>query len=399
MKVYKVLFTPAEPWFFGNEKNFLFPNQSSSGSYSNSYFIKSEQMPSQSAVLGALRYIFIPVKKVKNKYNEQDFENNKKLIGGESFNIDSATTQEFGKIKKISPVFIVRDGKELIPAPLDHKNKFYNDESKENETNDFYTPFKEYKVCMTNKDYMLTAADYVAKDELASGFVSLADGKFYKTSDIFGSEDRVGINRADRKGGLFKKQYCFFRKVTKNTKSKKTDTHEYSFAVYAVIDDDKLDGGIFDVTMGQGKSPFSVSFEEVCDADRLKDGKSPIENHAEDFLKEKHCKLVFSDEQQKIETGKCKLIYCLSDAVISTPYDKTVFAATKTKDYRAFLSKPNGIVEKGEKLHRLIKAGSVFISTTADEWVNSIKNENVEQIGFNNFVVINIGGKTNEQDF
>ena len=48
-KTYLVKFKPLEPYFFGNEKSFIFPkdeNQTSYQQLANSYYIKGENTPS-----------------------------------------------------------------------------------------------------------------------------------------------------------------------------------------------------------------------------------------------------------------------------------------------------------------------------------------------------------------
>ena len=41
MKTYLVTLTPQEPYFFGNEKTFLFDKEKNQGQRGNSYYIRS----------------------------------------------------------------------------------------------------------------------------------------------------------------------------------------------------------------------------------------------------------------------------------------------------------------------------------------------------------------------
>ena len=61
MSVYKISFIPSGPYFFGNEKSFIYPG-SENDKFGTLYYIKGENLPSQSTVLGALRYILLPEK-------------------------------------------------------------------------------------------------------------------------------------------------------------------------------------------------------------------------------------------------------------------------------------------------------------------------------------------------
>lgn len=374
---YKVTFNAAESWFFGNEKNFIVPDQKNGKDYSNSYFIKSEFLPSQTAVLGVLRYILIPNKKPMWQYNEYDKQKNAECIGKTSFDPDSKDIQEFGKIKKISPVFIIRDGETLIPVPLDHI--LYHKENDKDVKNNKYTPFTKYTAHQTSEDKKLTASEYDAKAGLTDGFVSLADGTVYRNSDIFVTDERTGINRSLTEKGFFKKQYVAFKTVTKEEKNNKTvrTPHKCSFAVYAEIDE-QLDGKQFTVTMGQGKSPFTVKFEQ---------SENTLCNDAESFIGEAGTRHI---TELDISPSDCSLLYCLSDCFISEPYDGTLFAVTEVKDYRAFKTNDNGKVEKGALLHRLIKAGSVFIVPNSQNPLTDRVNKNASNIGFN--TILNIGG-------
>ena len=134
MATYLIKFKPIDPWFFGNEKSFAFPGSTAESGYRVSYFARSETLPSQSAILGTLRYLMLPHKKAWKDYSEDEIKQNNDAVGKESFDIDykpteSEPTQEFGCIKKISPVFIMKNDEILIPLPLVHNAKKSDDTS------------------------------------------------------------------------------------------------------------------------------------------------------------------------------------------------------------------------------------------------------------------------------
>ena len=61
MAVYKVLFHPIEPYFLGNERSFGFDKGNIR------YYAESKEMPSQSTILGTLRYLGL--KHVKSDFD------------------------------------------------------------------------------------------------------------------------------------------------------------------------------------------------------------------------------------------------------------------------------------------------------------------------------------------
>ena len=113
MKTYLVTQTPQEPFFFGNEKTFLF-KEDNQGQRGNSYFIRSERTPLQSTLMGMMRYILMPYKDYDHPME------NSPVIGSESFKID-AENQSFGVIKKLHPLFLMKDGEKYAVTPYDCK--------------------------------------------------------------------------------------------------------------------------------------------------------------------------------------------------------------------------------------------------------------------------------------
>ncbi len=362
---YKITFRPVEPYFFGNEKNFIFPGQEKGKAYASSYFIRSEKTPSQSTILGALRYIFLPYKwkdltgdNVENKKKE-----NKAAVGEESFNLSAGKLQSFGKIKKISPIFIC--GKNdfgedvtLIPTPMDHNKTKKVSERVNPKTGKSilkYEPFREYIQVETSENVKLYANDFDVKEGLEHSYVSVENGEIYDESDIFVADLRIGINRFKEKDGFFKKEYRMLK-------------GDFSFAVYAELDAEEPQPQC--VFLGQGKSAFMVTFEKEANG---------LEEKVKAFLERyKH-----SDEQ---------LIYCFGDTYVSDFADNEVlFCAVDTRDYRSFTTEGKGQFKKDDKLYKLLKAGSIVITKNASEWVSKNTDENAQNIGFNTFVIS--GGK------
>ena len=329
MKTYLVTLAPEEPYFFGNEKTFLFENEANQGQRGNSYYIRSERTPLQSTLMGMMRFLLMPYK--DHRHPEQ----NAPVIGSESFKID-ATDQSFGVIKKIYPLFLMKDEEKLIVTPFD---------CKPNVT--MYTPFSDYQSIMTADGEKLFAPGYDPKEGLADSYLRLSDGRLVSCSDIFRAETRVGNQNATagkNEKGFFKKEYCCLK-------------DGYRFAFYVDLDDSaKLPAGKTQAFLGQGKSLFNVSFEEQ-----------------ENTLAEDVKKLLPAD-----------VSYCLSDTFADAQvlqYCK--FAVIQTRDYRAYITNPDGKITKDSVLYKLIKAGSVFIIKDKENFGGLINKDNCQLAGFN----------------
>ena len=339
MSLYLMRITPQEPYFFGNEKTFGFPGAEVS-LMSNRYYISGERVPAQTTLIGVLRYILLPHKKANFSYTDQEKKENAETVGDKSFRYGESNT--FGKIKKISPVFLLKGNDRLIVTPFDHR---VNVDGQNIEATN-YTPFSDYQQCgeMTKKIY---PADFNGKDGIADCYMSL-DGTIYSNSDIFITNMRIGINREQR--DFFKKDYVALKP-------------EFSFGVYVELEDTLLPpAGTSVVYMGQGKSLFTVSFENQADGVQ------------EQFYAAIASKL------------RGDVVYCLSDMFLhSNIYNQTTFAITDTRDYRSYTT-ADGRVTKGSKLYKLIRAGSIFIPKDYEEFEKSLIDESVSIVGYNQYI-------------
>lgn len=358
-KTYKITFKPAEPYFFGNEKSSTFPNPKVHSGYSNSYFFRSEETPSQTTILGALRFLFLACKRSDFKYSDEQKKINTASIGKASFSISSVDMQEYGVIGKISPVFIQKKNDEngfvtLIPTPMDHRKEAGVTT---------YTPFSDYRNVPTADGAKLYAADFNVKEGIERSYMSLSDGKIHTKKDVFRNDLRIGINRSSKKDGFFKKEY-------------KMLNDGYSFCVYADLDTERykaITGKDFEIDkphcvfLGQGKSAFTVTFTEE---------ENTLKNSVQEFL-------------AKFTRNLPTFIYCLGDAFVSDFMNNEVlFCAVDTKDYRSFITDSAGNVEKGGQLHRLLAAGSIIVPKGDCKWTDKNNKPNAQKIGFNTFVTI-----------
>ena len=360
MSAYRVTFTPSGPYFFGNEKTFQYPGQKVKNDFGSLYYIKSEKMPMQTTLLGALRYVLLPQKGLgKNLLSDDTVQ----AIGASSFDIDSEKMQNFGRIKSISPIFIRKGEEYFIPTPFDHNNAA----KKADDGKTYYTPMSDFGEVDTLDGKKLYLRDYDAKFGIADSFTSLSDA--HLETDLFSPDVRVGINRKDRsEGGFFKKEYVALKLG-------------FAFSVFADIDGESLAGKTFSVLLGQGKVPFSVLFEE----------------------EKSNCVEIFEKKIADVLKNKAipyDRIYCPSDMLTDGGelYGGMHLAITATRDYRSFKTKIGGGVEKGSVLHRMIAAGSVFFPSDGHgekgplAWMkNTEKQRNAASIGFNQMIWISKG--------
>lgn len=361
MKTYRVDLKPISPYFFGNEKTFPYAGQSIGRQrLSNSYYIKSERMPSQTTVLGALRYLFLAHKNSNYIYSAEEFAENAKRVGENTFDIATKEVQDFGIISGLSPVYLSHKSKGLlIPTPFDH-----NETSKTGK----YTPFGNYAAAEPPDGTKLYTSDYDVKIGLTDSYTVLDTLDTVKSGDIFSDEDRIGIAIDKTEKAFFKKKYAMLAK-------------DYCFSVYLTLSDDgavdalkQTAGGAVSVFMGQGKSAFLVSFTEQ---------EYTAEAKISDLLK-----------REMPENGK--ILYFASDAVLPDSialYEKTLFSVVKTKDYRAFGitykdadGRKRGGFQKKDTLYKLISAGSVLVVTDVNAALALFENPNAKKIGLNQIV-------------
>lgn len=349
---------PLEPYFFGNEKTFSFAQKTPADSR---YFIKSDRMPSQTTLLGTLRYAMMPVKNASFRYNKQDLVRNGYIIGEESFQMDKEK-QSFGAIERLSPVFLMYNGKSYIRTPFDHAVK-----DKSGNHNTAYTPFREYTPVSTDQEKAWITREYSAKDGLTDSFMELKSGEIIPCKDIFGNCTRVGVNKNQDAKAFFKKQYSML-------------SPGWMFAAYVHVDISRVESDLeaafaFDamkagsvVYMGQGKSAFMLRLTQQNDM-----LKTQVSAHLHP-----------------------NAVYCMSDTLTSASVSKDcLFAAVALHDHRDYSTtfhsengKLHGRIAKREMLYRLISGGSVFIAEDPRALRDQLADPHVEKVGLN-FCVLN----------
>ena len=329
-QTYLVTFHPSGPYFFGNDRIFRFRGDHTAGRQggdiqTNPYYIVSENLPLQSTVFGAMRYLMLPEKGYDRIHQYAD------VIGPESYLPGKEELQQFGIIRSISPIFLYRecDSEWFIPTPFDHAGGAV------------YHPFSNYRVVNTPEGEQYYTGEYIPKEYKSGSWMSLKDGRIL--TGLFSASVRVGINRGIDKEGFFKRSYVRLDK-------------RFSFAVLAELEKDIPDGTRDLVMLGQGKVPFTVRFTQY-DGERL-------ETRAASLLR--RMREAVCVQKDGAETKLTGFRYCLSDAVVfddSTDglYRGIPFAVTQTRSFRPLRTQGSSLKKDPGCRYLLLKAGSVLI--------------------------------------
>lgn len=114
MSRYKIILKPIDWFFFGGEQTF-------DNGVTQSFIARSNRMPQQTTLLGMVRYQLLKKKQLLPLTCDNKAEADA-LIGSSSFDIGqcNATDGKFGKIKSLSPVFIQKGERRLVPVPLNY---------------------------------------------------------------------------------------------------------------------------------------------------------------------------------------------------------------------------------------------------------------------------------------
>jgi hypothetical protein len=391
MPIYKVLFQPLSGYFFGEDGSFR------SGIENAEYYISSKEFPSQTTLFGILRYLNLEHKKDWGSYNQEEIKENEEMVGKRGFSIENAIdsknedqNEDFGKIKKMSSVFINEDNiKEkinriYIPIPKDSDPK---------EDKKYMSIMsKGYTVIKTIHGFKWIPSEYDAKQEIKKSFISIdsgisnnkiVDGDLSIIDSIF--EHRIkgaikinrNVNSDEPVSSLFKKGYVYLKQLHREK--------HYSFGVYVEIEGDceKIKTKLNTiVTMGLGATPFKVTAKIISD--------SKEESRIDSDLK------LNLDRVFKEHAMRGNIIYCISPCFIENPQDileKCVFSSIDVTAVRQLTSNGfNKKIKKEETLYNLLDAGSILMieDTNKDILIDSFSFKKMQQIGYNHYYV---GGK------
>ncbi|RSJ70711.1 CRISPR-associated protein (Cas_Cmr3) [Streptococcus oralis] len=399
MTEYLVTFKPLGDYSFGSDRRFSFAgrNNYSADEYAP-YFIRTNRVPEQSTVFGMIRYLILVSNGIElNQDFQYDGNTRNKieaLIGEKSFSLNGSV-QHFGKLEKISPIFLLKNSEEIVIP-----NPFNNKQGKEGIEQFAPMILEEIKVSTSFGEISLPKSkEYNPKEGYGNGYYNINTGCLEAIEDIFRTKVATGVRRvtqndlqnlkinirdlcesfvndAMKQGGsnldsnsnlsltefindfmdlldehnkreknLFQEE---LEKLIKNFDADrlfKREVHQlhkdYEFAVYVKVKDNFiLKDGI--VPMGQKGTLFKVSVQK----------SENNENNLESEIT-KH----FQKHTPKGQTWH----YCLSDVCLLN--DVTGFAILEEKLVRQLHTDLKENRLKGLSLqghHLLYKAGSVF---------------------------------------
>ncbi len=354
--------TPLGEYFFGGERNFAFGNNQKE---KNDYFIKSEDVPSQSTLWGMLRYIILKKNnQLNNDWNvdeeKKDQQNN--LIGKEGFSIQSiGERKDYGKLDSMTPLFLVKNNHRYIKTPFNHQIEAES-----------YTPFTMKTGFFTEFGESILPMDYSAKKGIDDSFLCINDDNKtrIKKEDIFGVHEHTRISKSSTEEGFFKKEY----KSLKNG---------FSFGFYVKADLEAFPKKDI-VYLGQDKSTFSIEVIEV----------NPVD--VQDFYA-RCCSINTATSYQDIciyvalGDTYAQLNETIETMILYSIIDKKLFRSLVKSSSKASFKESSS----KSQLYQLIKAGSVFyvLKEKAGEFEKCFKNPSLEQIGLNCIVKLTGGEK------
>ncbi len=176
---YLVKLRPLEPFLFGGEQTFGVLGDKEAGTY----LVTSRQFPQQTAILGMVKKEImiqagVLTRKRKGEWvDKSKFDDAKKYVGTEKFDLSSDEEQDLGVIEAISPIFLMQNKKRYIKK-VDIDTYPYIDGKLEN-----YNP----------------------KYDIYDNFVSLDGGNALKSKNIFKSIEQTGNKKGGEENSLFKK--------------------------------------------------------------------------------------------------------------------------------------------------------------------------------------------------
>ena len=121
MTEYLIRLYPLEPFTFGQETGFQYGDEKGFGK--QSYIMESGEVPDQTALFGITRYLTLyseGLLRTDFRYKDEEMSNITETVGEESFSFEDRP-QSFGKVKGISPVFLMDEENHVLVT-----NPFHN---------------------------------------------------------------------------------------------------------------------------------------------------------------------------------------------------------------------------------------------------------------------------------
>lgn len=363
-----VQFRPVEPYSFGTDQGFAYGSEPRTGK--ESYFVTSRRMPSQTTILGTLRYLLLAEEGLLSTTFNYDRETRRRmgeLIGPRSFSFSPRPEelgpdgcQPFGAIKAVSPLFIMGSGTGstqdvLVPNPFNNKAKI-NNKAKVGESYRSLA-LDQPVTCSEGRIPLPAAGEYDPKVGHGKGLIDVRSRKVVE--DPFASVFVPGVSKDRRDGDA---DSFFMRELVTLKKG-------LSFAVTAEVDDavgSRLAGegrGRL-VSMGKKASTFEVTVT------------------ATDF------DLVQAVQDSFSACGGGTWTVALSDLWMTGDWKPQGFFIVEEHGQRSLTTNydaknPMGRLRKQETRSHLVEAGSVFAGKPTLDL-----DKNAQKIGYNSTAIL-----------
>jgi CRISPR-associated protein Cmr3 len=339
--------TPVDHYFFGSENiNPIKKVQPSTNENKNkeetNYYLKSTMLPQQSTVLGALRYALLL------NSDKSIFENNKIvnkqnaeiLIGKKSFDLEE-TIFDFGAIKGISHVFLIKGNEKYIPSPLIDPDHLFE---------------------------MKSDLPFIQKYDAKAGY----EKKYTHGKSIFREDD------------IFEKLV-----LTQNKKEKETDRdaffktqyytlkNDWAFGIELDIDDERKLAKSFVMKMGGENRLFRF--------DKL-DGIKAQES-LDLYASPSHYTIALVSDAHIADYSTADFDFAILNTV---PFRHLTSVVNETERY-THRSKTDNKELKQSKLIELIEKGAIFYFETENAMKNfetKIKKDYLQKAGFNHYITL-----------
>lgn len=320
---YLVTLKPLEPFLFGGDNTF----GKLGNEVDSTYLVKSRYFPQQSAILGMIKKeIMIQSATLTRKIRGEWVDKYKKeeartLVGSEKFDIIRKDMQNFGAIKRLSPLFLMQNTTRYI---------------KKVDIDDF-----------VYEDGLIRG--YNPKKNIFDKFVSLDSDEKKSYDDIFEDIDQTGNKIGGEDNSLFKKSSYALK-------------DGFRFAFYLECDYDLKESIVH---LGADRSSFKIEL-------------TPDDDGKLDYQDKNGYLVLLSDAYITLSLREnCDFAVTSEISYRSLTGKKS--SMTKNKDPQK--NRQNITFQKSEKIY-LYEKGSVIINPS-ETLMENLNNENCQQAGYN----------------
>lgn len=339
-----VTLTPRSLFFFGGEQG-----------DTADYYLKGSFMPQQTAMFGFVRHQVLLQNRLMDDNKIINDEDAAKWIGNKSFEYNN-TDQTFGKVKSISPCYLVKS---------------------ENGTIEKYLPFYQpYCNTLQILDGNFFFPDFNPKEHYPDKWVSL----LHKEKSVANIDAEKWVYKEVVKPGVDKNYYgetergddAYYKQVWLQMQK------GFAFGFYLTVDTD-VNFKDADVTFGKESSSFKmVVSEPVSVIDKFDDAAEPNA-------------LMLTSDAYVNEDVLSLVDFAVTDTI---PFRNIVSPVSSKVDYsRIDKNRSESLNKKSKVRLLLLKRGSVFYAKNGN--LNALKtaidkHQNFKNIGYNHYHLPNI---------